>query len=195
MTARGQEEVKAISLALLVTAAAALSGCDHYAARPAFPTGDLSYLSAPIAPPRIIPGQKAQLNGYHGMKEAWESTGLFTAVEYTSSTVPTAQGIYIKSSCSYSSSLSGLGTLGALTLFVLPAQVWDYDRTCQTSLYQNGQLLLTDSVAYRNRELGATWFLFPLLIASVKVPAENQQTQAGLVVRHMLVELGKRNPQ
>ena len=63
--------MKSIPVALAVLAGAALSGCDHYAVRPAFPTGDMSYLTAPVAPPRIIPGQKAVVNGYAGMKEAW----------------------------------------------------------------------------------------------------------------------------
>lgn len=178
----------ALSLAVLV----ALSGCESYG----YLQPSSGNFAEAVPAPRIIPNQPALVSGYLGEKEAWMATGLFSSVEYTASKIPSLKGVYIRTECEderkYGPFITGLAAL--LTLGLIPG-MWVTDTTsCQTSIFQNGQRLVTDNIVYKRDMVGNGWVVIPMAMNNDKVHAQNQKDRAVLVVRSSLAALSQRNP-
>lgn len=179
---------------------AAVCGCTvRY---PYKPDGDLRYLNRPLKAPPIVIGQSAKVytvlpysvGGWDEITQAWIATGLFKDVTDAKSEVPDPSGVFIYTSCANTTDFHHItGLLVMLTVGLVP-RLWSGENTCVTKIYQDGELLIQDSVSMSYQELDDSWFLIADVFRESGWRRQDREVQATTVVAHAITTLSGKQP-
>jgi hypothetical protein len=194
--------VKHFNTALFAAMILLLTGCETVnpisADNDYYPPG---FFQSPVPIPRIIPGQKAVIYGaFDATRDAWAETGLFASVTHTENKVPSLDGVYISWGNCYYGRVRSFPVLGGLTVFLITlggvSNKSEWDTTCHTTIYQNGEKIVDSVSGWHNSSISGIWGppLMNIAVDPEKQRLENQRDFSALAVRKALFDLSKSNP-